>query len=89
MDQGNEFTKSVNGESAVCVQESIMSYFHKPFWKHMLKKPPYKLHWLEFHGLPCFPLAVFIGKLYGIVFNAFNTVIGNGYTKDISGQVLE
>lgn len=68
-------------------QGSIMSYFHKSFWQDMLKKPSYKLHSVKSHGFLCFPLTVFIQKRNGIVFNAFDAVIGDGDAEDIPCEV--
>ena len=87
MDQGNEIAQFLDGEKAIWIQESIMSYLHKSSWQHMLKEPSDKFHSLKGHSFPCFPLPVFIGKLNRIIFNVLNAVIGNGYTKDIPGQV--
>ena len=55
----------------------------------MLQEPSDKFHRLKAHGLPCFPLTVFIGKPDGIIRYAFDAVIGNSHTEDISGQVAK
>ena len=89
MNQGNEFTESFNGESAVWIQESIMPYFHKPLWQHMLKKPPDKFHGLKLHGLPRLSFTIFIGKRNGIIFNGFDAVIGDGNAEHIPCKIAK
>ena len=83
MNQRDEFTQFLDGESAVGIEKAIVSYLHKPPGQYMLQEPSDKLHGLQCHGLPCVSLTVFIGKCNGIIFNARNAVIGNSHTKDI------
>ena len=66
-----------------------MPYLHKSFWQYMLKESSDKFHGLKFHGFPCFPLTVFIGKRNRIVSDTFYAVIGNSDTKDISGEIAQ
>ena len=83
MHQRYKLPQTVNGQRAVRVKESIMPYLNKSSWKYMLKKPPYKLHGLKLHGLPCFLFTVFVGKPDTIIADALDTIIGYGNTKDI------
>ena len=83
MNQRDECTQPVNREGTVWIQKAIMPYLHKSLWHYMLQEPSDKLHGLKFHGLPCFPLTVFIGKPDGIIRYAFNTVIGDSYPEHI------
>ena len=78
MNQRNEFTYFFNRQRTVRIEKTIVSYLHKPFWQDMLKKSSDKFHGVKFHGFPCFPLTVFIGKLDAVVINRLNAVIGNG-----------
>ena len=89
MDQRNKLTQFLNGKCAVGIQEAIVPYLHKSLWKHMLKKSPDKFHRLKSSSLPCFPLTVFVRKPDDIILNAFNAVIGDGYTEDIPGEISQ
>ena len=89
MEEWNEFTDFFNGQCTARIEKTIMPYFHKPLGKNMLQEPPDELHCRKCHDFPLFLFTVFVPKFDDIIFNAFDTIVGDGNPEHISWKVTQ